>query len=117
MPVARATGFYLTNQLLFSCSSPPSRSDGGEVGRGGFVLPSAFGSGVFPIATMDSCRYLMTRSLVKSPRPASYAIESHTLHDSGRVCVAVNTVARSRSSANQRGPVETESLYQSGQSG
>ena len=30
MPVARATGFYLTKHPPFSCSSPPSRSDGGE---------------------------------------------------------------------------------------
>jgi hypothetical protein len=56
MPVARATGCYQTNQTPFSFPSPPSRSDGGEVGRGGFVVSSTFGSGVFAIATMESCR-------------------------------------------------------------
>jgi hypothetical protein len=91
MPVARATGFYLTKHPPFSCPSPPSRSDGGEGGRGGFVLPSAFVSGVFAIATMDSCRCLKTRRLVKSLRPASHAIGSHTLRDFCRVCVAVGS--------------------------
>ena len=90
MPVAIATGFYQTNQPPFSCSSPPSRSDWGRgPGRGGCVFPSAFGSGVFPIATMESWRCFITEPLAKSPRLASHAIESHTLRDSCRVCVAV----------------------------
>jgi len=79
LPVAAATGYYQTNPPPFSCSSPMSRSDGGEVGRGGFVFPSAFGSGVFPIATMESGRRGKNRPLTKSPCLTSHAIDSHTL--------------------------------------
>jgi hypothetical protein len=79
MPVARATGFYLTKHPPFSCSSPPSRSDGGEVGRGGFVVYSTLGSGVFAIATKESGRRFMNRPLAKSPCLTSHAIDLHTL--------------------------------------
>ena len=55
MPVARATGFYLTKHALF-LAPLPCRAAMGEVARvRGHCSPPAIGSGVFAIATMDSC--------------------------------------------------------------
>jgi hypothetical protein len=58
---------FLSDQSTSSFfPSPPSRSDGGEVGRGGFVVYSTLGSGVFAIATKESGRHFMNRPLAKS---------------------------------------------------
>jgi hypothetical protein len=78
IPGPRGPGIYLTNQPPFSCPSPPSLSDWEEGGRGGFVLRSAFGSGVFAIATMESCRCFITGPLANSLRLATHTIGSHT---------------------------------------
>ena len=91
MPVARATGFYLTKHALF-LAPLPCRAAMGEVARvRGHCSPPAIGSGVFAIATMESGRFPMNRRWVELSHRLQHAIDSHTLRDSCRVCVAIDS--------------------------
>jgi len=90
MQVAKATGLTASTTLI--SSSLPCRAAMGERARvRGHCSPPAIGSGVFAIATMDSGRFPMNRRWVELSHRLQHAIDSHTLRDSCRVCVAIDS--------------------------